>query len=417
MSKKSPRFIQIHSLHNYSGVLLNRDETGLAKRLPYGGTTRTRISSQCLKRHWRMNDGEYSLVKIPDVEGSVRSRELITQRVIGSLRAEGFDPKVLESIEPHFQKAVYGKKGDQVKSRQPLLFGNPELEYLEELIRGIISDSERKVREKQPKGKNAQPEEVDIRAEADRLAKEFCTESKAESEFQKMMKVFRGNATLPAGLIAALFGRMVTADPAANIEAPIHVAHSFTVHSENSESDYFSAVDDLKEEDDGSGAGHIGDVELTSGIFYGYTVLDIPGLVSNTAACPANQWLDEGADRELASRVTERLIKLIATVSPGAKRGSTAPYSYAELLLVEIGEAQPRSLAAAFREACAPDLPSAIKNLSKHLLKLDSRYDTRESRMAMSLDDSQVLSNAKSGSLNEIASWAANCVENGIIDK
>ncbi len=31
-----PRFIQIHTLHTYPAALLNRDDAGLAKRLPYG---------------------------------------------------------------------------------------------------------------------------------------------------------------------------------------------------------------------------------------------------------------------------------------------------------------------------------------------------------------------------------------------
>lgn len=45
-----PRFIQIHTLHAYPAALLNRDDAGLAKRLPLGNAERTRISSQCLKR-------------------------------------------------------------------------------------------------------------------------------------------------------------------------------------------------------------------------------------------------------------------------------------------------------------------------------------------------------------------------------
>ena len=48
--------------------------------------------------------------------------------------------------------------------------------------------------------------------------------------------------------------------------------------------------------------------------------------------------------------MVEHLIHLIATVSPGAKLGSTAPYSYADLMLIEIGTRQPRSLANAFRK-------------------------------------------------------------------
>ena len=49
-----PRFLQVHTLHNYPAALLNRDDAGLAKRLPYGDKVRTRISSQCLKRHWQI---------------------------------------------------------------------------------------------------------------------------------------------------------------------------------------------------------------------------------------------------------------------------------------------------------------------------------------------------------------------------
>ena len=48
------RFMQFHWLASYPGVLLNRDEAGLGKRLPFGGVTRGRVSSQSLKRHWRL---------------------------------------------------------------------------------------------------------------------------------------------------------------------------------------------------------------------------------------------------------------------------------------------------------------------------------------------------------------------------
>ena len=78
-----PRFIQIHTLHTYPAALLNRDDAGLAKRLPLGNAVRTRISSQCLKRHWRVTDDQFSLAHL-DVPMAVRSRstlELISQRI------------------------------------------------------------------------------------------------------------------------------------------------------------------------------------------------------------------------------------------------------------------------------------------------------------------------------------------------
>ena len=65
-----PRFLQIHTLHSYPAALLNRDDSGLAKRMPFGGAVRTRISSQCLKRHWRdpkdEKKHEFALHRIPD---------------------------------------------------------------------------------------------------------------------------------------------------------------------------------------------------------------------------------------------------------------------------------------------------------------------------------------------------------------
>ena len=79
-----PRFLQIHTLHNYPAALLNRDDAGLAKRLPYGDAIRTRISSQCLKRHWRVADDAFALKNL-DVPMAVRSRHsVVTWREAGS---------------------------------------------------------------------------------------------------------------------------------------------------------------------------------------------------------------------------------------------------------------------------------------------------------------------------------------------
>src|SRR5450830_884629 len=43
--------------------------------------------------------------------------------------------------------------------------------------------------------------------------------------------------------------------------------------------------------------------------------------------------------------------QLCGHLDSGAKRGSTAPYAYADLVLVETGARQPRSLSNAFRDA------------------------------------------------------------------
>ena len=279
------KFLQIHTLHGYPAVLLNRDDSGLAKRLSYGGYIRTRISSQCLKRHWRITDDANSLLKIDGIEGAVRSREIITRKVIGPLRNQ-FPKDVLDEITSAIQKVVYGEKGAQKSSRQPLLLGTPEIKYLMGQATFLASSGDGS---------------LEVVKEATRNWRR---------KFKENMRAMRNACRLPGGIESALFGRMVTADPDANIDAALHVAHSFTIHEEESESDYFAVVDDLQDMREYTGVDHIGEAELTSGLFYGYAVVDRDILLQNLP--------DEYA---LVGDVVRRLVHLIATVAPQRKTG------------------------------------------------------------------------------------------------
>ena len=196
---------------------------------------------------------------------------------------------------------------------------------------------------------------------------------------------------------------MVTSDVEANLDAPVHVAHAFTVHEEESESDYFTVVDDLQRVDDDAGADHIGETELTSGLFYGYVVLDRKMLLKNLGADNPN---------DMAGAVAEHLVHLIATVSPGAKLGSTAPYGYASWMLIEAGDCQPRSLAEAFRKPCMPSLEDAEQRAAAHLTQLDETYATGESRRVTSLSKS-AMPGAELLTLPELARWAGSVIRTG----
>ena len=361
-----PRFLQIHTLSPYTGALLNRDDSGLAKRLPYGGALRTRVSSQCLKRHWRIAVDPHALSEIDGAVESLRSRELVTKRVIGELTGQ-FPEDVLAALEPELQMAVYGDKGTVKSNRQTLLFGEPELRWLKDQAHALATDAEG--------DSGAAKEKAGV----------------WRKEFKATIKAMRDQTALPAGLAAALFGRMVTSDTDANITAPLHVAHAFTVHEEEPESDYFTAVDDLS--GDEPGADTIQETELTSGLFYGYVVVDVPGLLSNL-----------GGDVNLAGQVLHNLVYLIAEVSPGAKLGSTAPYGRASFMLLESGDRQPRSLAEAYRSPCEPHVRTAVDALADHLQRLDAAYATGETRRAMSLAPADI-PNAEMGSLADLATW------------
>jgi len=344
-----PRFLQIHWLTSYPATLLNREDSGLAKRLPFGKAVRTRISSQCLKRHWRKVEDEWGLSAIGP-EMAVRSRETPERRILPKLEAAGVgSDDVRKATVLALAQQLYGDKAEDVKKRQALLLGEPEISYLTRKCVDIAEAAK------------------DAKAAAEAVKKLF-------KEEKGNLSAIRKNGALEAGLEAALFGRMVTSDPEANTEAAIHVAHAFTVHEEASESDYFTVVDDLAQEAGEAGAGGIFDTELTAGLFYGYVVVDLPGLIANV-----------GGDAALAGKVCDHLTHLIATVSPGAKKGSTAPYARAQTMLIEAGRAQPRTLADAYRNPCEPLIDDADARLADHLAKFDAAYGAKEERRFLSV--------------------------------
>ena len=372
------RFLQIHFLASYPAVLLNRDDAGLAKRLPYGGTTRTRISSQSLKRHWRLAEDEWSLKGVGAPMG-VRSREIVERRITPKLSG---DPKVVEAVEAAIVKHLYGKNSAKVSDRQAMLLGQPEIDYLARVGAEAVAAAT-----------DAKSAEAEVDA---RIAK-----GSGKANLAAMLATA---GKLASGLEAALFGRMVTSDPDANTDAAIHVAHAFTVHPQESESDYFTVVDDLRVEAGEAGSGGIFDTELTSGLYYGYVVVDVPLLVANLAG-----------DADLAGKVVEHLVHLIATVSPGAKKGSTAPYAYADLMLVEAGSRQPRTLASAFRKAVplrrGDDLAAeAVARMAAKLAGFDGAYGSGEDRAHLAVEDTGAAGFGETMSLDGLAAWAADKV-------
>ncbi len=126
----TPRFIQVHTLHSWPAALLNRDDAGLAKRLPFGGAIRTRISSQCLKRHWRMAADEFALANI-GVPMGTRSKLIVERAILRPLLANGVEPAMAEAIKSAFLRGnVDGDEAEDAKNRQALLLGQPEVDWL-----------------------------------------------------------------------------------------------------------------------------------------------------------------------------------------------------------------------------------------------------------------------------------------------
>jgi CRISPR system Cascade subunit CasC len=389
----TPRFIQIHTLHNYPGALINRDDSGAAKRLPYGDAIRTRISSQCLKRHWRKAEDKFALSGL-GVPMAVRSRttlDLIRSRIqergvsepLAQVAAEGLRAAGLLD-KP---KDVKGKEA--LETGQAVLLGYAEIEYLVERCSALAREHQ---------------EAPALKSAIARFLKE---------EKNNLAALVHGS-----GLESALFGRMVTSDILASRDAAIYVAHAFTVHEAQVENDYFTVVDDLSRESGELGSAGIFETELASGLYYGYVVIDVPQLIANLEGTK-DEWTALPVERrELAARVAHHLLHLIATVSPGAKRGSTAPFDWAKFMLVEAGDWQPRSLAGAFQNALRLNQGDIRKNavgkLAEEISKHDAAYGASVARRFLALDDVEV-PHAQRLPLAALANWVQGCILEGAV--
>lgn len=425
-----PLFIQIHTLTSYPGTLLNRDDAGFAKRLPFGGATRTRISSQCLKRHWRRFDGEFSLATLQHkgepTQMAVRSRQTFDRFIFQPLKEAGVAPELARQVTEALMTELLGESAKAKKKKQEseesgdapsvltnqiTVLGRPELAYLLQEGKALAAALEKPFQD-------AADLEEKKRVRAQSEALKNATKERFTKDWVKNLRGLK----MAAGLDAALFGRMVTSDKLSRADAAIHVAHALTVHAEQSESDYFSAMDDLLaeagDEPGELGSGHINSVELTSGLFYGYVVVDVAQLVSNIEGVASADW--RRAPRQLAADVVGSLIQLMCRVSPGAKLGSTAPYANAHLALVEVGKSQPRTLANAFLKPVSMRDPGSMRGdllsnayaaLTTYINDVDAMYELDlERRLAATGVTDQLKQLATPTTLKELSRFASNAI-------
>ena len=268
-------FVQIHTLRDYSTALPNRGQDGLAKRTIYGGIERQRISSQSFKAAMRDNptlvridkNGAIANDTIKDLalrlglSMSVRSGLIGDRKLIPALISLGFK----EEDAKEWSTAVMGlwrAKDAKIEADTPLVVGEKEIAALAEACHALNKANEK-------------PSELRTLIENSR--KSGKASSKAQDAI-KSMRALQSNA----GIDGALFGRFATGIALNNVDSAVHVAHLVTVHPLFSVTDFFSVQDQLKTgEGEDRGGSHIDTAELTSGLFYGYVVVDTGQLDSN----------------------------------------------------------------------------------------------------------------------------------------
>src|SRR5262249_12963925 len=327
-------FVQIHTLRDYSTALPNRGQDGLAKRTIYGGIERQRISSQSFKAALRDNptlvrakdgatvgDTMSDLASSLGLDMSVRSALIGERKFVPTLISR----KLSEEDAKSWSDAVMGlwrREGAKTDADTPIVVGEQEIGALADACVALIEA-------------NQKPSDLRNLVESARAL------GKASPKAQKAIESMRAMAS-NAGLDGALFGRFATGIAVNNVDSAVHVAHLVTVHPLYSVTDFFSVQDLLKTgQGEDRGGSHINTAELTSGLFYGYVVIDIGQLEKNFA----------GLNKEQRGSIVAWIVRAVAQVEPAAKLGSTAPYSGLRELMVEIGRRQPRSLIGAFERS------------------------------------------------------------------
>lgn len=339
------RFVQLHLLTSYPPANLNRDDLGRPKTAMMGGEPRLRVSSQSLKRSWRTSD-----VFADTLKGHVgtRTKEMGIE-VFKKLREQGIAKK--DALD--WSKAIAEQFGKLKKA-------NKEVETQELEIEQLAHFS---------------PEEQHI---IDTLVTTL-TERKSKPEKEELELLRKQHTAADI----ALFGRMLAAKPLYNTEAAAQVAHAISVHSIVIEDDFFTAVDDLNNGEDDSGASHLGETEFAAGLFYLYLCIDKELLINNLSG-----------NKELANKTLAALIESTATVSPSGKQNSFASRARASYILCETGNQQPRSLSVAFLKSVRGIdlLDTAIKQLNQTAQNMDEVYgpcaDKRCSMNAVSVEGS-----------------------------
>ena len=330
------RFIQLHILTSYPPANLNRDDLGRPKTAMMGGQPRLRVSSQSLKRAWRTSDIFESALK-----GHVGTRtKEMGVKIFKSLQEKGVGKK--DAME--WAKQIAEQFGKLKKPTDP-----KKLKELGEADRVKAEMAELEIEQLA----HFSPEElhlIDILIER---------KSKPEDADLALLRQQHTAADI------ALFGRMLASKPLFNTEAAAQVAHAISVHSVVVEDDFFTAVDDLNNGEDDSGAAHLGETEFAAGLFYLYLCIDKTLLIKNLSG-----------NEDLANKTLAALIESAATVSPTGKQNSFASRARASYVLCETGNQQPRSLSVAFLKPVQSGdmLDSAIKQLTTNVQNMDEVY-------------------------------------------
>lgn len=276
--------IEIHMIQNHSPSNLNRDDLGAPKTCIFGGVTRARISSQCLKRSIRRSP-EFAAALEKD--GAVRTRRLVEEIAKAAADGGNTSDQHRKAIKKVFEDGGVGFKDEATSD---ILFFLPRSAIIEM--------------------GNA------VKAKSDDLGKKFA---EIIDKFVRTPDI-------------ALCGRMTEFDakgPFADlkgkftVEAALSAAHAISTHAVVNEVDYFTAADDVPGPD--AGAGHVNEAVFNSACFYKHFCIDWEQLLKNLAG-----------DVGLARTTVKCFLEAAAKATPSGKQHAYAAFNPPDGILVEV---------------------------------------------------------------------------------
>jgi CRISPR system Cascade subunit CasC len=375
-------FIEMHALRSFPPSNLNRDDLGTPKTAVFGGARRLRISSQCLKRTWRMSEHfrgafaedqlgvrtdrlpEVVLKAIGDSLDEAARDGLVT--LLGSIGKKGAKPSAADDEEEDDEDKPKEKgKGDDgvatTRTAHLLFLSRQEIE--------AVGNFARAKKEGLTKVLNSKKK----------------PDAKAIEKLRKELKEHLEENTKKNAVDVGLFGRFVTSDEFDTVEGALQVAHGLGTQKVEVEYDYFTAVDDLGE---GPGAGHLGESEFASSVLYLYACCGLDELEQNLGARSVTGRTIDPEARRLARTSLPALVRAIAESTPKGKRTGTAPHTPAEYVEVVVRRGAPLSFANSFakpvdgREAGGDVMAASISRLATHRDRIEGAYGRGEDALA-----------------------------------
>ncbi|MFG2964927.1 MULTISPECIES: type I-E CRISPR-associated protein Cas7/Cse4/CasC [unclassified Streptomyces] len=333
-------FLDVHALQTVPPSNLNRDDTGAPKTAVYGGVPRARVSSQAWKRATRTHFADEHLLDPSEL--GVRTKkvvEVVASRIT-ALDASIDDETALRLADETVKAAglkteVPKRKADAAKESGAT--PAPEAKYLVFL--------------------SARQLDGLARLAADGAAN--LTEYLKDKQNKERVKEI---ADSRHSVDIALFGRMVADAADYNVDAAVQVAHAISVHRADTESDYYTAVDD-ENTDEETGAGMIGTVDFNSATLYRYAALSVHQLAANLG-----QGLREDEPRtEPVRRAVEAFVHSFAASLPTGKINTFGHHTLPDAVIVKLRTTRPISFVAAFEDPIRGDQGGHVREASDRL--------------------------------------------------